>query len=63
MKNSLEELISTLETIRLAKYPHVSSEILRKIVEIQAKYQDDPTSRENETIKAITQYIASTKEV
>lgn len=63
MKNSLEELISTLEAIRLAKYPRISSEILRKIVEIQAKYQDDPTSRENETIKAITQYIASTKEV
>ncbi|MCF2663193.1 hypothetical protein JQM66_01280 [Oscillibacter valericigenes] len=63
MKNSLEELISTIEEIRLTKYPHISPEILTKIVEIQAAYQDDPARREAETYKAIAQYVASTKEV
>ena len=63
MKNNLEELISTIETIRSIKYSHVSPEILKTIVGIQAAYQDDPARREAETCKAIAQYIASTKEV
>jgi len=55
-KNNLEELRTTLESIRQKEHPEIPSEVISEIVNIQNEYQDDPTKRQNETYKVILRY-------
>lgn len=56
MKNNLDELRSTLESIRAAKYPEIPAEVISAIIEVQNQNQNDPTRRQRETQKMIIQY-------
>ena len=56
MKNNLDELKSTLEEIRSAKYPDVPKELIDAIVDIQSQNQDNPAKRQGDTQKLIIQY-------
>lgn len=61
MKNSLDDLIATLEKIRKEKYPQISSEAITEIVEAQMANQDNPTKRQTETLKIIDRYAGMIK--
>ena len=61
MKNNLEELMKTLETIRKEKYPEIPEEVIREIVEIQFKNQDNPTKRQGDTQRVILKYADQIK--
>lgn len=56
MKNNLDELRSTLESIRAAKYPEIPAEVISAIIDVQNQNQNDPTRRQRETQKLIIQY-------
>lgn len=56
MKNNLEELKRTLETIRAKNYPNIPKEVIEEIVDIQFQNQDNLGKRQTETQKAITKY-------
>ena len=56
MKNNLEELRNTLESIRASEYPNVSKEVIDEIVNIQFQNQDNPGKRQSETQKTIIKY-------
>lgn len=57
MRSNTEEILKTLKEIRDEEYPEIKDDILEKLVDIQMQYQDDPSYRESETIKAITSLI------
>lgn len=59
MKNSLDELLATLEKIRSEQFPDVPAELLKEIVEIENEYQDKPGQRQSETIKLIMKFADS----
>ena len=61
MKNNLEELRSTLETIRAEKYPDIPAEVINAIIDIQNQNQDNPAKRQSETQKLIIQYANQIK--
>lgn len=56
MKNSLSELLSTLEEIRAAKFPDIPPEIISEIIQVQMNNQDNPGNRQNETQKIVMKY-------
>lgn len=56
MKNNLDELRSTLESIRAEKYPDIPAEVINAIVDVQNQNQDNPAKRQSETQKIIIQY-------
>lgn len=56
MKNNLDELRSTLESIRAAKYPDIPAEVISAIIDVQNQNQNDPARRQRETQKLIIQY-------
>jgi len=56
MKNNLEELKATLESIRSEKYPHIPQELINEIINIQHENKDNDVKRERETKKAIKKY-------
>lgn len=56
MKNSLNELLVTLEEIRVTQFPDIPPEVIIEIVNAQVNNQDNPGIRQSETQKIITQY-------
>ncbi len=56
MKNNLTELRKTLEKIRSEQYPDIPEDVINEIIDIQYKYQDNPSKRQNETQKIIIKY-------
>ena len=60
-KNNLEELRTTLESIREKEHPDIPAEVISEIVNIQNEFQDDPTKRQNETYKVILKYANQIK--
>ena len=56
IKNNLDELQATLESIRQTKYPDIPSEVISEIIDVQHEYQDNPTKRQSETRKVILKY-------
>lgn len=56
MKNNLDELRNTLESIRKEKYPDIPAELISAIITIQNQNQDNPAKRQGETQKLIIQY-------
>jgi len=62
MKNSFNDLLETLERIRVEKYPDIPAEIIREIAFIQFEHQDNIELRFTKTQKAIDQYITKVKE-
>lgn len=61
MKNNLDELRATLESIRAAKFPDIPSEIIDAIIDAQNQNQDNPAKRQSETQKLIIQYANQIK--
>ena len=59
MKNSLDDLKSTLEAIRREKYPNIPSDVIERIVEVQAGNQDNAAKRQAETERIIDEYVRS----
>jgi len=62
MKNNTKELLATLDKIRSQNHPEISMDIIKRIVQIQTDYQDEPGKREIEVHKALAEYVAATKE-
>ena len=46
MKNNLDELRSTLESIRAAKYPDIPADVISAINDVQNQNQDKPKQTE-----------------
>ena len=61
MKNNLDELRSTLESIRAAKYPDIPADVISAIIDVQNQNQDNPAKRQSETQKSIIQYANQIK--
>lgn len=56
MKNNLDELRATLESIRAEKFPNIPADVISEIIDVQNQNQDNPEKRQNETLKLIIQY-------
>ena len=61
MKNNLDELRSTLESIRVTKYPDIPADVLSAIIDVQNQNQDNPAKRQSETQKLIILYANQIK--
>lgn len=59
MRNSLDDLKMTLETIRREKHPEIPAEVIEKIIVVQAENQDNASKRQSETEKIIDEYVRS----
>ena len=59
MKNSLDDLKSTLEAIRREKHPDINSDVIERIVEAQAGNQDNAVKRQAETERIIDEFVRS----
>ena len=47
--NNLEELLKTIEKIRAEKYPHISKELVEKIISAEFENQDNRTTASQKT--------------
>jgi len=61
MKNNLDELRFTLESIRAEKYPDIPAEVISAIVDVQNQNQDNPAKRQSETQKLIIHFANQIK--
>ena len=56
-RSNLDELLDVLESIRSEKYPHIPSEVVKKIVISQFENQDKRLEARNQTTKIVADYI------
>lgn len=59
MKNSLDDLKSTLEAIRREKHPDIPTDVIERIVEAQTGNQDNAAKRQAETERIIDEFVHS----
>lgn len=53
----VEELLKTLEKIRVEKYPDIPEELIKSIVNAQFEHQDDTTQGSRETKRLIDDFL------
>lgn len=56
-KVEVEELLKVLETIRAEKYPDITNELIRNIVQSQFENQDDRVQGYRDTKKLIDDFL------
>lgn len=59
MRNSLDDLKSTLEKIRKEQHPEIPAEVIEKIIIAQAENQDNAFKRQSETERIIDDFVRS----
>lgn len=57
MMNSIEDLLKTVEKLRHEKYPHISKEIVEKILYIEAEDVAERTEVVNKVSKVIEEAL------
>lgn len=53
-----DALVAVVEEVRMANHPEISPELVREIVEIQVRYQDDSAEALRRTRQAISRAAA-----
>lgn len=56
-RNNLTELLDVLESIRKEKYPHIPSEIVKKIVIAQYENQDKRLEARVQTTRIVAEFL------
>lgn len=57
MKNNLEDLLSTLESVRKEKHPEIPSDLIRNIAQTVFENQEDPIERNSLIEALINEYV------
>ena len=57
-KSELKELVAAVETMRASLYDDLSPEFVRQVVEIEAKYSEDPSKALEKIRKLVDQEVA-----
>ncbi len=57
MRNNLDELLKSLEQIRMTEYPEIPRELIEEIVKIQYENQDNRVFAKTEITNLIQKFI------
>jgi hypothetical protein len=58
-RNNLDELLEVLNKIRKEKYPHIPSEVIKRIVVVQYENQDKRLEARNFTHNIVAEFLNS----